>query len=110
MKASGEQYAPNQCDIYLVHQGAAAQLQSFVMAERLRSAGLDVVLHCASASAGGSFKSQMKKADASGARFAVIVGDDEAGAGVVSVKPLREAGEQKRVAVAEAIELIKRGG
>jgi len=50
----------------------------------------------------------MKKADGSGARFAVIVGDDEAGAGVVSVKPLRETGEQKRASVAEAIDLIKK--
>ncbi len=58
---------------------------------------------------GASFKSQMKKADASGARFAVIVGDDEAAAGVVSVKPLREDAEQKRASVAEAIGLIKRG-
>jgi histidyl-tRNA synthetase len=42
----------------------------------------------------------MKKADASGAVFAVIIGDDEAAAGEVSLKPLREAGdEQKRVKV-----------
>jgi histidyl-tRNA synthetase len=49
----------------------------------------------------------MKKADASGARFAVIVGDDEANAGVVSVKPLREDAQQVRASIAEAVELIK---
>ncbi|MBI2296028.1 MAG: histidine--tRNA ligase, partial [Betaproteobacteria bacterium] len=62
------------------------------------------LLHCG----GGSFKSQMKKADASGARFAVIVGDDEAGAGVVSVKALREAAPQVRASIAEAIAWIKK--
>ncbi|MDB5989771.1 MAG: histidine--tRNA ligase [Herbaspirillum sp.] len=91
MKASGEQYAPNQCDVYLVHQGEAAQLQSFVLAERLRSAGLDVVLHCASSNAGGGFKSQMKRADASGAAFAIIIGDDEIANATAVVKNLRDA-------------------
>jgi len=91
-------------DAYLVRQGAAAERYGARVAEDLREAGLAVVLN----GGGGNFKSQMKKADASGARFAVIVGDDEAGSGVVSVKPLREAGEQKRASVAEAIDLIKR--
>ncbi len=92
-------------DAYLVRQGAAAERYGARVAEDLREAGLAVVLN----SGGGNFKAQMKKADTSGARFAVIVGDDEAGAGVVSVKPLREAGEQKRVSVAEAIALIRKG-
>jgi histidyl-tRNA synthetase len=60
------------------------------------------VLHCG----GGSFKSQMKKADGSGARFALIIGDDEAQAGQVSLKPLREAGEQVRVTVDQAVEVL----
>ena len=89
MKASGEQCAPNQCDVYVVHQGESAQLQAFVVAERLRDAGLDVVLHCASANAGGSFKSQMKRADASGAAFAIIIGEDEVANGAATVKALR---------------------
>ena len=89
MKASGEQFAPNQCDVYVVHQGESAQLQAFVVAERLRDAGLDVVLHCASANAGGSFKSQMKRADASGAAFAIIIGEDEVANGAATVKALR---------------------
>lgn len=89
MKASGEQFAPNQCDVYVVHQGEAAQLQAFVVAERLRDAGLDVVLHCASSSGVGSFKSQMKRADASGAAYAVIIGEDEVAKGVAAVKTMR---------------------
>lgn len=94
MKAAGEQFAPNQCDIYIVHQGDAAQMQGFVLAERLRDAGLDVVLHCASANAGSSFKAQMKRADASGAAFAVILGEDEMAKGEASVKSLRSEGQE----------------
>jgi histidyl-tRNA synthetase len=91
-------------DAYLVRQGAAAERYGARVAEDLREAGLAVVLN----SGGGNFKSQMKKADASGARFAVIVGDDEAGSGVVSVKPLREDTQQIRVPVTQAIELIRK--
>ena len=89
MKASGEQFAPNQCDVYIVHQGAAAQLQASVAAERLRDAGLDVVLHCAAAAGSASFKAQMKRADASGAAFAVIIGEEEVAHGTATVKALR---------------------
>lgn len=89
MKAAGEQYAPNQCDIYVAHMGDAARLQAFVVAERLRDAGLDVVLHCASANASGNLKSQMKRADSSGAAYAVIIGEDEVAKGAAAVKPLR---------------------
>ena len=91
MKSAGEPDAPNQCDVYLVHQGEAAQLQAFVLAERIRDAGLDVVLHCAPSNGGGSFKTQMKKADASGAAFAVILGEDEVAQHVASVKSMRSS-------------------
>ncbi len=91
MKLLGEPQTRNQCDVYLVHQGEAAQLQAFVLAERIRDAGLDVVLHCAAASGPGSFKTQMKKADASGAAFAVIIGEDELAQHTASIKALREA-------------------
>ncbi len=89
MKVSDESYVPNQCDVYLVHQGEGAQLQSSVLAERLRDAGLDVVLHCATSSGNGSFKSQMKRADASGAAFALIIGEDEIANNTVVVKTMR---------------------
>ena len=89
MKESGEAHAPAQCDVYLVHQGVTGQAQSFVLGERLRDAGLDVVLHCATASGQGSFKSQMKKADGSGAAYAIIIGDDEAAANTVTIKAMR---------------------
>ena len=92
-------------DAYLVYAGEAATRFAWGVAERLRDAGLKVVFHCG----GGSFKSQMKRADSSGARFAVIVGDDEAARAAVSVKPLRELGEQVLAGVDEAVALLRGG-
>jgi histidyl-tRNA synthetase len=77
-------------DAYLVHQGEAAGRFAFRIAEALRSAGFAIQLHCG----GGSFKSQMKRADSSGAPLALIVGDDEAVANTVGVKQLRSGFEQ----------------
>jgi histidyl-tRNA synthetase len=94
--------ASNAPDIYLVNVGEHAEKHAFLMAEQLRNDGLRVVLHAG----GGSFKSQMKKADRSGARFAAILGDDEALAGEISIKPLLNAGEQKRCKLNEVRELI----
>jgi histidyl-tRNA synthetase len=100
MKEAGEPAAPNQCDVYLVHQGEAAQLQAFVLGERLRDAGLDVVMHASTAAGPGSFKTQMKKADGSGASFAVIIGEDEVANHTASVKAMRaEEGEQQQSTV-----------
>jgi len=77
-------------DVYVVHQGELAAQSASLVAELLRDDKLRVLLHCG----GGSFKSQMKKADVSGAQVAVVIGDDEAQAGEVSIKPLR-AGKQE---------------
>jgi histidyl-tRNA synthetase len=77
------------CDVYVVHQGDAARERAFVIAERLRDTGLDVILHCSADGAPASFKSQMKRADASGAAYAVILGDDEVQRDEVSIKALR---------------------
>ena len=92
-------------DVWLVHQGDAADQAAPSVAEQMRDAGLHVVLHCG----GGGFKAQMKKADASGARFAVIIGDNEAAAGAISLKSLRTTGEQRTVVLAEAIQILKNG-
>jgi histidyl-tRNA synthetase len=75
-------------DVYVVHQGDEAARLAFRVAEGLRDQGISALLHCG----GGSFKSQMKKADSSGATFAVIIGDDEAATGEAQLKPLREEG------------------
>jgi len=91
------------CDVYVVHQGGATYEAALRAAESLRDAGMDVVLHADSA----SLKSQMRKADASGAEFAVIVGEEEVAESTASVKALRPATQsvpfarQERVAMNE---------
>jgi histidyl-tRNA synthetase len=90
-------------DAYLVHSGETAEKFAWVVAETLRGKGLSVMFHCG----GGSFKAQMKRADASGARFAVIVGDDEAAKHMVGLKPLRKPGEQAEVSAEEAAGIIR---
>jgi histidyl-tRNA synthetase len=81
-------------DVYVVHQGEAAAEKAFIVAERLRDTGLDVILHCSPDGASASFKSQMKKADASGAAFAVVLGDNELAQGTIGVKPLRRTSNE----------------
>lgn len=87
-------------DVYVVHQGEQAQSLAWRVAETLRDGGLKVQLHCG----GGSFKSQMKKADGSAAACAVIIGDDEVAANAVTFKPLRGGGEQQKIGV-EALQV-----
>ena len=79
-------------DAYAVVPDAAALLAALPVVEALRAAGVSVVLHAAGKEAWGSMKSQFKKADASGARHALIFGADELARGEVAVKPLRDAG------------------
>lgn len=90
-------------DVYLVNVGEAAEKQALALAEQLRNAGLSVVQH----SGGGSFKSQMKKADRSLARYALILGEDEVLANQVTLKPMLEAGEQQRLSLQQAIEKLQ---
>jgi histidyl-tRNA synthetase len=91
-------------DVYVIHKGEVATGFAWKTVRNLRDHGFQAILHCGE----GSFKAQMRKADASGARFAVIIGDDEAQAGEISIKPLREAAEQVRTGLAEAVDLLKR--
>ena len=83
----------NEPNIYLVNLGDAAESYALKLSETLRSYGLKVVLN----SGGSSFKSQMKRADKSGATFAVILGDDEMKEGVAQVKSLRVENEQATI-------------
>ncbi|MEH6585492.1 MAG: histidine--tRNA ligase [Halioglobus sp.] len=80
-------------DIYVVSFGDVAQREAVATAEQLRDAlpGLRIVQH----NGGGSFKSQMKKADKSGARLALIWGEDEVAANSVSIKTLREQNNER---------------
>jgi histidyl-tRNA synthetase len=85
-------------DVYLVLAGMAAETAGLRMAEALRDAlpGLRVETNCG----GGSFKSQLKRADRSNARHAIILGDDEVARGVAALKPLREEAAQLEVPLA----------
>ncbi len=93
LQEDGMQNPAAPLDVYVVHQGEQAQNLAWRVAEQLRDDGLRVLLHCG----GGSFKSQMKKADGSAAACAAIIGDDEVAANAVMLKPLRGGGEQQRV-------------
>ncbi|GAA0753677.1 histidine--tRNA ligase [Ideonella azotifigens] len=77
-------------DAYAVIPDAAALPQVLPVLEALRAEGVAVQMHAG----GGNMKSQFKKADASGARYALVFGADELSQGQVTLKPLREAGEQ----------------
>jgi histidyl-tRNA synthetase len=103
MVESGMDIAGPVPDAYVVHQGEAADGFAWKTVRHLRARGLRVILHCGN----GNFKAQMKKANASGARFAIIIGDEEAQSGEISIKPLREAAEQARVTLAEAADLLR---
>ncbi len=97
-------------DVYVVHFGDGSALDALIQAEHMRSAGLRVQTH----SGGGSLKSQMKKADSSGARVAVLLGESERAAGQVSLKWLRAsqegiAPEQVTLGLQEAIAKIRAG-
>ena len=83
-------------DVYVCAFGEAAELAALTLVERLRDElpGLRLLLN----TGGGSFKSQFKKADKSGARYALILGDDELAGRVVGCKPLRDDSEQQSVA------------
>ncbi|MDP2108049.1 MAG: His/Gly/Thr/Pro-type tRNA ligase C-terminal domain-containing protein, partial [Rhodocyclaceae bacterium] len=89
--------APPAPDVYVVHLGEAAERLAFRTAEMLRDSGCAVFTHMG----GGSFKAQFKRADASGAQLAVIIGDAEAAQNEVTIKPLRVAAEQQRVPLDE---------
>lgn len=97
-------------DAYLVHAGEGSARAARALAERLRDGGLAVAMHAG----GGSFKSQMKKADASAARFALIIGEAEAASGRVTIKPLRDAagaplqGEQAIIDVSAALAHLRK--
>jgi histidyl-tRNA synthetase len=74
-------------DVYFVIAGERAEAAGLALAERLRNTvpALKIETNCG----GGSFKSQLKRADKSGARFAIILGDSETERRVVGLKSLR---------------------
>jgi histidyl-tRNA synthetase len=85
--------------LYIVTVGQRAQREGLLLSEQLREAlpALRVLTHCG----GGSFKSQFRKADRSGARFALVLGDDEIDRRQAGLKALRDNIEQQTVAFDE---------
>ena len=89
VRQAGQLPAPAVPDVFVMAQGEGAQRVALRLAEQLRDAspGRAVVVHCGTA----KFKTQFRRADESGARLALIVGDDELARGVIALKPLRGA-------------------
>jgi histidyl-tRNA synthetase len=106
LRGSGQAAASPACDVYVLHQGGGTYLAALQAAENLRDEGLDVILHAGEA----SLKSQMKRADASGAEYAVIVGQAEAADGTAMVKALRTTDEAAPFARQRALSLAELGG
>ncbi len=108
MKECGVKPESSDCDVYVIHAGAGTLDAAQSTAEGLRDLGVSTIVHGGEA----SMKSQMKKADASGAEFALIIGEQEASEGTVSVKRLRDRGQdalfaaQKTLTAEEASEAI----
>jgi histidyl-tRNA synthetase len=93
-------------NVYLIRVGTLAEQQGIYFAEAIRNqvAGIKLQVDCI----GGSFKSQFKKADKSGATYALILGDDEASRGEVSLKALRdEQQEQQVLSQTDAIKFLQ---
>jgi histidyl-tRNA synthetase len=97
-------YVNNHADVYVTAMGDKVIAPAMAIAEELRSAlpGSVIVTHCG----GGSFKSQMKKADRSGARYAVILGENELSSGNVGLKPLRDDEPQQDIARSELAQAL----
>ncbi|WP_374972880.1 histidine--tRNA ligase [Spongiibacter marinus] len=92
-------------DVYIIANGEACEIRALSLAESLRDAlpAVKVVLNCG----GGSFKSQFKKADKSGAAVAVVLGEDELANEQVTVKVLRGEPNQQQLAISDLAEHIK---
>ncbi|MDO5059516.1 MAG: His/Gly/Thr/Pro-type tRNA ligase C-terminal domain-containing protein, partial [Neisseria sp.] len=89
-------------DVYIMQQGEGSVLAAMKAAQALRSAGFDVLQY----NGGQSLKAQMKKADGSGARFALIIAESEVSDGTVTLKDLRGSQGQQTVAAGEAAALL----
>lgn len=99
LRARGDHLATPRTDIYVACASESAQAQAVAVSETLRRAGFAVTTHCG----GGQLKKQMKRADGSGARLAVIAGLTES-AETVLVKPLRTDGAQRQIGIESLVD------
>ncbi len=105
LEEQGSELSSEPVDVYLMLVGETARTLGCVMAEKLRNhpSGIRVLMHAG----GGSFKSQMKKADKSGAWFALILGENEIASGNITLKPLRDRNAgQELIAQADMAEVL----
>ena len=93
-----------QPQVYLVLAGERTEIAGFKLAEQLRDAWPQLALQINLA--GGSFKTQFKRADKSGAQFAILLGDDEVARGVVAVKALRREMAQEECPIDQISERL----
>ncbi|MDD7425514.1 MAG: histidine--tRNA ligase [[Actinobacillus] rossii] len=96
---------PSAVDIYLIFSGEGTTVSAFQLAEKLRSElpHLRVMTHCS----GGNFKKQFKRADKSGAKFALVIGESEVQNAQVVVKDLLGGVEQQTMAMADVVAYLK---
>jgi histidyl-tRNA synthetase len=104
-EACGGEAPLRQPDIYIAAVGGGPQAKAFALAEELRNQ-LDAV-HVEMNLGGGSFKSQMKRADKSAATYALILGEQELSDGRIGLKPLRSGDEQESIALDELVAVLK---
>ena len=96
LEAVGVAMPDRAVDVYAVVPGPEALAVATVTCEKLRAAGLSVQMHAVAGEGQGSMKSQFKKADASGARYALIFGADELARGEVALTALRDTSVAQR--------------
>jgi histidyl-tRNA synthetase len=88
--------------VYIINRGEQAEPQALTLARQWRGAGLAVELDGSSA----TFGKQFKRADRSGAPWAVVLGDEEALAGQLRLKPLRGEGEEQQLTWEDALSYL----
>ena len=105
METLGNVPVTRSVDVYMIRVGETAEREGLRFAETIRNEapGLKLQVNCG----GGSFKSQFKKADKSGAEYAIILGDDEVSRGEVSVKSLRSEQEQQTLSQQQTIAFLQ---
>ena len=104
-EACGGKAPPMRPDVYIAALGAGTQTRAFALAEELREAvaGIRVEMNLG----GGSFKAQMKRADKSGADYALVLGEQELAEERIGLKPLRSDDEQESIALAELAAVLR---
>jgi histidyl-tRNA synthetase len=105
METSAHVQVERSIDAYMIRVGEKAEQAGMRFAEAIRNAmpGLKLQVNCG----GGSFKSQFKKADKSGAEYAIILGDDEVSRGVIGVKSLRQEQEQQYLSEQDTLTFLQ---